>query len=170
MESDKHTDDIDPCFDMPFERRWWSIQRIVWIFLVLVLLGGLAGVFGHGPLSRTSAQAPESHLRVGYDWVARRETPALLHLHLDKAALASGQVRIRLNHALVDQLQLKQIVPTPLAAEPLADGVRFVFRTDPSEDSATLIFTENPTAPGIVEAEVAVEGAKPARFRQFIYP
>lgn len=111
-----------------------------------------------------------SLLHVRYDWLARQETPLFLQSRLDKAALASGQVRIRLNRALVDRMQLKQIVPAPLAAESLADGVRFTFRTDPAGDSAILVFTENPAAPGFVEAEVAVKGAKPVRFRQFIYP
>jgi hypothetical protein len=170
MEARTCTDDLDTSFDLPFERRWWRIQRVIWGILVLVLLGGVTGVFGHGPLSKTIVQSPGSHLRVDYDWLARRETPALLRLHLDKAAVQSGQVRIWLNHALIDQVQLKQIVPEPIEAEPTTDGARFTFRIDPTADSATLIFTESPTSAGFVEAEIAVEGAEPVRFRQLVYP
>jgi hypothetical protein len=170
VESDDRMDDLESGCDLPFEHYWWRIQRICWVILGLLLLGGVVGVFGHGPLSHTTVHPSGSQVHVRYDWLARRETPSFLQLRLDKAALVSGQVRIRLNRALVDRMQLKQIVPTPLTAEPLADGVRFTFRTDPSCDSAMLVFTENPASPGFVEAEVAVEGAKPVRFRQFVYP
>jgi hypothetical protein len=170
VETVSRTEDIEAGCDLPFEHCWWRIQSISWVILTLLLIGGVAGVFGHGPLSKTMVHPPGSQLQVGYDRLARRETPSLLELRLDKAALASGQVCIRLNRALVNQMQLKQIIPAPQAAEPLSDGARFVFQTDPTRDSAVIFFTENPTKPGIIEAEVAVEGAEPVRFRQFIYP
>lgn len=170
MQTVSRTDDIEAGCDPEFESRWWRVQRIVWVILVLILLAGVAGLFGHGPLSEATAHPPRSQLRVRYDRLARRETPSSLKLRLEKAALASGLVRIRLNRALLDHMQLKQIVPTPLESEPLADGARFVFRTDPSRESAVIIFIENPATPGFVEAEVCVEGAEPVRFRQFVFP
>ncbi|MHB1424548.1 MAG: hypothetical protein ACYC3I_15365 [Gemmataceae bacterium] len=170
MESESLTDNIEAGCDLAFERRWWRIQRIWWVILILLLTGGIAGVFGHGPLSKTTVHPPGSQLQVRYDRLARRGTPAFLELRLDTAALASGKVRIRLNRALFDQMQSQQIVPAPQLAEPLADGARFVFQTDPRCDSAVIYFTENPTKPGIIDAEVAVEGAEPVRFRQFVYP
>lgn len=170
VQSVNRIDDLESGCDLSFERRWWRIQRVGWVILSLLLVGGVAGVFGHGPLSKATVHPPGSGLQVRYDRLARRETPSLLELRLEKAALASGQVRIRLNRALVERMQLKQIVPPPLAAEPLADGARFVFPTDPTRDSAFIIFTENPATPGIVDGVVTVEGAKPVSFRQFIYP
>lgn len=170
METVNRTEDIEAGCDLSFERRWWRIQRICWVILSLLLLGGLAGVFGHGPLSKATVNLPGSEVQVHYDWLARRETPSLLELRLGKAALVSGQIRIRLNRALLDRMQLKQIVPAPLVTEPLADGARFIFQTDPTRDSAFILFTENPASPGVVEAVVAVDGAEPVHFRQFIYP
>ncbi|MGH7169787.1 MAG: hypothetical protein ACRELF_14600 [Gemmataceae bacterium] len=170
MESAARTDDFDAGCDLAFEQRWWRIQRIGWVILILLMIGGVAGVFGHGPLSKATVHPPGSQVQVRYDRLARRETPSSLELRLDKAALVSGQVRIRLNHALVNEMQLQQIVPTPTSAEPLADGARFLFQIDPTRDSAFIVFTESPTTPGILKGEVTVEGAEPVRFRQFIYP
>lgn len=170
LDTVSRTEEIEVGCDLDFERRWWRIQRIGWLVFVLLLIAGVLGFFGHGPLSKATVNPPGSALLVDYDRLARRETPCMLELHLEKAALASGEVRIHLNHALVDQTQIKQIVPAPLAAEPLADGVRYLFRIDPTCDSACIRFSENPTTPGYVDAEVTVEGARPVRFRQFIYP
>lgn len=170
MEPLSRTEDIETGCDPKFERHWWRIQRIVWVILVLMLLAGVVGFFGHGPLSEATIHPPGSQLQVHYDRLARRETPSLLKVRLEKEALADGTVRIHLNRALLDRMQLKDIVPAPLATEPLADGARFIFQTDPTRDSAVVLFTENPTKPGFVEAEVTVEGAEPVRFRQFVYP
>lgn len=170
MESVSRIDDLEAGCDLEFEQRWWRVQRIGWIVLIVLLIGGVAGVFGHGPLSKATVHPPGSQLQVRYDRLARRETPTVLELRLDKTALATGQVRIHLNRALVEQMQLKQIIPPPLIAEPLANGASFRFTIDPRRDSAVILFLENPAAPGIIDAEVAVEGAEPVRFRQFIYP
>jgi hypothetical protein len=170
VETVYRTEDIEAGCDLPFERRWWRLQRVSWVILSLLLFAGMAGLFGHGPLSKAMVHPPGSALEVRYDRLARRETPSLLELRLDKSALVSGRVQIRINRALVDKMQLKQIVPEPLLAEPLADGVRFIFQTNPSCDSAFVVFSENPAMLGIVEAEVTVEGAEPVHFRQFVYP
>lgn len=170
MEPLSRTEDIEAGCDPAFEQRWWRIQGIIWIILVLLLIAGVAGGFGHGPLSEATVHPPGSCLHVYYDRLARRETPSFLKLQLDKKALASGKIRIHLNRALLDRMQLKQIVPAPLAEVPLADGARFTFQTDPTSDAAILTFTENPSEPGFVDGEITIEGEAPVRFRQFVFP
>ena len=170
MEALSRTEDIEAGCDLAFEERWWRIQRFCWVILSLLLVGGVVGVFGNGPLSKSTIHPPGSEIQILYERLARRETPCNLELHLGRGALASGQVRIQLNRELVDRLQIKKITPEPIATEPLADGACFIFRTDPALDGATILFLESPTTPGIVEGEITVEGAKPAHFRQFVYP
>jgi hypothetical protein len=170
MDTVTRTDDIELGCDLTFERRWWRVQRIVWVILTLLILGGVVGIFGHGPLSEAMANPSGSGMQIYYDRLARRETPTQLQLRLEKAVIASGEVHIRLNRALLDCIQLKQIIPEPLATQPLADGARFIFRTDPTHDSALIVFLSSPTKPGFVESEVTVEGGEPVRFHQFVYP
>lgn len=170
METVSRTEDIETGSDLSFERRWWRIQRVCWVVLGLLLAGGVAGLFGHGPLSEATADAAGGGVHVRYQRVARRETPALLTVRLAGPALASGSIRLRLTRTPGDRMQLKQVIPAPLSTEPLADGVRFTFAADPTLDSAVVVFVESPTTPGVVEGEVAVEGTPPVRFRQFIYP
>lgn len=170
MESVNRVDDLELGCDLPFEHRWWRVQRICWGVLIVLLMSGVAGLFGNGPLSEATANSPDGELQVHYGRLIRRETPAILELRLQKQAIAGGQVRIRLNRALVSRLRIKTLVPLPLTTEPLTDGARFTFQTDPTVDSATVFFLEDPSTPGLVEGEVAVEGAEAVRFRQFVYP
>jgi hypothetical protein len=170
VETVSRTDDIEAGCNLSFERRWWRIQRICWLVMSVLLVGAVAGVFGNGPLSRATAHPAGGRVEVHYARLARRETPALLELRLDKQAIASGQVRIRLNRELVHRLRIKDIIPAPVSTEPLADGARFTFPTDPTSDPAVVVFVQDTSTPGIVEGEVTVEGADPVRFRQFVYP
>ncbi|HTU90761.1 MAG TPA: hypothetical protein VMF69_11850 [Gemmataceae bacterium] len=80
MQTLSRTEDIEAGCDPEFERRWWRIQRIIWGILVLLLLAGVAGVFGHGPLSEATIHPSGSQLQVRYDPLARRETPSILKL------------------------------------------------------------------------------------------
>jgi hypothetical protein len=164
------TDDIEVGCDPSFECRWWTIQRIGWGVMTLLLACGLAGVFGSGPLSKETIAPAGSHLQVRYERLARRETPTRLELLIQKPALLSGRVTVWLNRELLDNMQLQRIIPTPLMTEPLADGARFTFVVDPSMDATKVVFSQQPTTTGLYEGELAVEGAKPVRFRQFVYP
>lgn len=171
MEPVSRIEDIEAGCDPAFERGWWRVQRICWVVFSILLLAGVAGLFGNGPLSRATAEPPGAELHVRYERLARRETPTILELHLDRPALASGQVRIRLNRELVQRLRIKDIIPAPLSTQPLAGGARFTFSTDPTLDSATIVFIQDPTVPGIVDGEVAIEGAdQSVQVRQFVYP
>ena len=170
MQSVSRTEDIEAGCDLPFERKWWRVQRVSWLVLCLLLLGGIAGFFGNGLFSKTTAHSPGGEVQVRYAYLARRETPNNVELHLQKPVLGSGQVHVQLNGVLVDRLQLKSITPKPLAAEPLADGVRFTFPTDPQSDTATILLSESPTEPGFVEGVVTVDGAEPVRLPMFVYP
>jgi hypothetical protein len=170
VESVNRFDDIESGCDLPFERRWWRVQRICWFVLTVLLLGGLAGLLGNGPLSKATVGPPGSMVEIHYERLARRETPAILELHLHRQAVAPGQVRIRLNSEMVNRLRIKSIMPTPLATESLADGARFTFQTDPTDSSATVVFIQDPSHPGVIEGEVAVEGAEAVHLRQFVYP
>lgn len=170
METVSRTDEIEAGCDLAFERRWWSIQHVCWGVMFLLLVGGVTGLFGGGPLGKATTQPPGSDVQVHYEWLARRERPTILRLRLDKQAIASGRVQIRLNEEFVNRLRIKQIIPEPVGTEPLADGARYTFRTDPTLDSATVVFIQNPSSPGLVEGEVAVGDAAPVHIRQFVYP
>src|SRR6185312_17388207 len=51
--------------DMGFQRTSWVVERAGWIALTLLLLAALAGLFGHGWLSKDSIG--DGIMRVDYD-------------------------------------------------------------------------------------------------------
>src|SRR5690348_10507214 len=139
-------DELEAGSDMVFERRWWRFERVTWAAMLLLVLAGAAGVFGRGPLTRTTATAPDASLTVEHDRVARYRTPTVLDLRLalppDRPA---EPVRIHLSAALLGALRVDNVAPRPLSWSP--DGA-----------GGTLAFD---VAPGLREARVGI-GLQPS--------
>ena len=61
--------DLEVSQDLDHEKKFWLVQRIGWALLFLLWLAGVAGLFGSGPLSGSTASAPD--LRLEYDRFVR---------------------------------------------------------------------------------------------------
>ena len=73
--------------DLSFQRREWSIQRAGWLVMATIVIAGLIGLFGAGPLSSANAEA--GPLQLQYSRFERRHAPS----ELDRVAKPS---RVRL--------------------------------------------------------------------------
>ena len=84
MSSMQRVGDLEIEQDHDFQRRSWRLQRAGWIVLSLVLLAGLLGLFGSGPLAHATVGAPGCP-------VASRVRPVRPHrrpVHVDGPAAA----------------------------------------------------------------------------------
>ena len=71
----------------------WALQRIGWAVMALVVLVGLVGLFGTGPLSRATAGEEEAPLFVEeYERFARFMLPTTLRVRLDP--MGQGEARL----------------------------------------------------------------------------
>ena len=69
--------------DLPsFQRKEWRIQRIGWVAWALVLLAGMLGLIGSGPLSSTSSSATDESLTVRYDRFLHYHQPTTFEVTL----------------------------------------------------------------------------------------
>ena len=69
--------------DLNFQRKWWTFERIIWSFFVLILICDLLGVFGRGWLAKGKLSTPDHALTLDYERVERSATasknfPAIL--------------------------------------------------------------------------------------------
>lgn len=138
MQKLSRTGDVEVGSDLVFEQRWWGIQKTAWGTMVLLVLAGLAGVFGRGPLSKATAQAQGegAPLRIQYERFPRFKTPTALEVYVDQPAIASCQARVRLSGQMMNALRIQRVIPEPISTEPLPDGAIFTFQMSPSSDAA----------------------------------
>jgi hypothetical protein len=151
----------------PFHQRMWRVRHVGRIGMGLLVIAGLAGLLGVGPLSRAEVRGPDG-LRIEHARFARADAPQALKVHMPTAA--PGGHRLAVSRTILDRVRLESVVPAPLRTEVLADGVAFVFAAGPSAASAVATFHFTPRSMGLVEGGIGVPGLAPLTIRMLVYP
>lgn len=151
--------------DEAFHERVWRLRRAGWLAMVLLILVGLTGLLGVGPLSR-AAVSDASGLDVEHARFARAEAPESLRIRLP--AQADGY-RLAVSGAFLDRVRVESVVPAPVRTEALGDQVVYVFAGRPGADAvATVHFT--PHTIGLARAGLGVPGRAPLTIWMLVYP
>ena len=134
MSSVQRVGDLEIEQDHDFQRRSWRLQRAGWIVLVLVLLAGMLGLFGSGPLAHATVGAPGAPLRLEYDRFCRNEAPSTLTALLRPSTSRPGEAILHLDRGFTDHFQIERVQPTPDRTEAGPDHSVYAFRvTGPGE-------------------------------------
>lgn len=158
--------------DIAFQRRSWQVQRVAWGLMALMLLAGLLGVFGSGPLSHATAAVP-GLVRVEYQRFARYDTPDTLTIHLEPGATAGPQVRVGIDRQYLDHSKIDSVLPPPRRVH--AAGDRLVYEFDVAEPGRPLMiaFLLEPQQIGRLLGRVTLEreaAMDTVSFTQLVYP
>jgi len=164
-------DDLEIGQDPDFQRRQWAIQRVGWVAMGMVILAALAGLMGAGPLSRATAGGPDDDLRLMYLRFDHRHAPTEVRMEIAGDAIREGEVRVWVDQAFLDRIQLEQVIPEPeeVLAEP--DRKVYVFRagSNPNQPLA-VTFQLQQDAFGVHTNRVGLVDGPELTFWQVIYP
>jgi hypothetical protein len=150
--------------DLPFQRRFVAVQRAGWVLVALVLVAGLLGVFGTGPLAHATATAPSKAFSVDYDRFLR--TAQITQLHISIEASGDRTTRIALSHDYLNAVNLGGVSPQPDSQT--SRGNRTFLTYDGGAPSEVDISVA-PRLIGVHAATVWV-GDRHVSFHQVIYP
>jgi len=150
-------------FDERFEDRWWKTEKTAWVLMIVLLLAGVAGVFGRGPLVR--ARTESAGVAVEYDRILHYETPSRVTVTVP--ASESG-IRLFVNKALLDQFGSTGTRPQATASIPREDGAILVF--PPAANDGRIQLLTEPATIGAPTLAVGLEGHPPAAFRVAVLP
>jgi hypothetical protein len=161
--------DLEINQDLRFQRRMWALQRIGWAVMALVVLVGLLGLFGTGPLSSATAGQEEGPLFVEeYERFVRFRIPTTLQVRLDP--LGTGEARLWLDREYLEGVQLQTVTPEPDSVEAGPDGFTYVFKVNDPNRPTSVTFHLQPETIGRLEGRVVLDGGEPVDFEQFVYP
>jgi hypothetical protein len=169
--------------DPAFERRTHAVQRAGWWSMLIITLLACAGLFGHGPISRATAQSDdgsasarfERFVRAGAAQTWRCTLPCMGH-----------RVLAHVNRRYLEHMYEVEISPAPAEVRAAAAGdVIYVLACERQghgagqEHEMVIEFRGRPRGAGRVPCEVRVQ-ADPAdgisarevglAFNQFVYP
>lgn len=157
-------------FDREFIEKWLDRQKYVWYSLILFLAAAFTGLLGRGPLAKATISAGANQLRVTYERFPHYKTPAVIELHLPETAVNTRHALIRLQGAVANQAAFQQIIPQPVSADPLADGIIADIPITAESMGRRVLIVQQPSAVGGLESKIGLEGGPSLAFKQFVLP
>jgi hypothetical protein len=155
--------------DLAFHERACRIQRLSWAVMAALILAGLGGLFGRGPLSDAESRIDPAGLRVSYSRFARVDAPDVMRVRTPVPPGGESFV-LSLNRTYLDRVRVDTVTPPPAAVEVGDERVRYVFGTRAGETGASVTFHLTPQSIGLARARVGMPGAADVAIWQFVYP
>jgi hypothetical protein len=152
--------------DMRFQGMTWTLERVAWALLALVPLAALAGVFSHGPLSRQTAQVPNSGLSVEYERFQRITLQARFAIRMPPAE--GDEIRLRLSPVFQRTYDIQSMLPEPARSSAGADGLDLYFR--PAEGDLAVVIWATPRDFGRFNIRAETDPGEPVEISVLIYP
>ena len=157
--------DLDP--SERFESGWNRLQTGVEVMVGLIVLAGLAGLLGNGPLSPRVETFGSMPLQMTYQRVLRRTAPSQIEIRTT-APLPDDQLEVELPNALATDMDVVATSPRSAAMRAERDGIVYTFALGVSRQG-TITFTVKPRSAGLVRS-VVKSGAAEAMLRQVVLP
>jgi hypothetical protein len=160
--------DLEIDHDMDFQRKEWSVERWGWVFMALLAIAGLLGLFGQGPLSQTTVE--NGPVQIEYGRFERLLAPVQWNIQLNQEAVKNGEARVRVDESLLNQYDILHISPQPDREDLSPDYITFVFKSPQPGQKMSINFNLESTKPGKVSGQVGLENGPMLILNQFIYP
>lgn len=153
-----------------FQARTWKAQRVGWALFAGMLLAAGAGVFGAGPISRTSAGSPAAGLRVEYERLARRAVPTEIIVHLGGGDPAAESVSLVLGGEYPGAAELQSSLPPPSGGGTRPEGAVLRFDAGGGSGARQLVLYVKFNRAGAVRGTIGLAGGPTLTLNHWIYP
>ena len=151
------------------QRLEWFLQRVGWALWALVLVAGLAGLLGSGPLSSTESISADGTLAVSYDRYLHYHSPSSWKLTL-KPEEATGEFEVEIARSLLDAVEVQRVEPEPFKCELRDDSVVYSFHLSPGASTGHVVVHLEYDQFGTAAGFIRLGDSEPVRVEQFAYP
>lgn len=111
--------------NMHFQEVSWTLQRVGWIGLALIVVLALTGLFSHGHFSNVVARQEGFPLTVSHERFQRMS--ALHRFDLSMSPGSEDEIRLTFNKAFSDLYEIDSIQPQPLRSNANDGGLILTF-------------------------------------------
>ena len=177
--ADPVNDELEVGFDSQFETRWHRWELAGRVVLAVVVVAGLAGLFGSGPFSHRSATFASGGIsRIDFEPIARFGTPTQITFHLRPGsgasnALGNGQshcVDLTLSSAFIEPFGLQDTQPKPLLTTAVSGNVVLTVLAREDGKEPLVRVTGKPSKVGPLRLTAQFGHEKPVKITQFVLP
>ncbi len=154
--------------DLPFQRKWWRFEKIVWVVFTAIVILDLLGAFGRGYLAHNRIHTADGAMQLKYDRIARFDTPSNITVQLGPGAIHNGTVQLLVSQSVISQIGAQRISPQPHSSTVGADGVLYSFPATTAPAIVQIAFQSS--KPGLFHLRFQVPGSEALNARVFVMP
>ncbi len=125
---------------------------------------------GAGAARKKTVSAGPGQLTATFDRIPHYKTPAVIELQLPQSAFAKGNARVRLEGAVTRQAAFERIMPQPISADSLPDGIVAEIQASAASPGGRVLIFQQPSAIGPLRTRVTLQGGPSLEFTQFVLP
>ncbi len=163
--------DLEISQDLDFQRNSWTVERVGWVVMTLVVIAALLGLLGgDGPLATATAGDDIDPLQVHYRRFLRKHSPTQFQIDLQPGAVQGEEARIWIDREFLEGYEIRNIVPEPDSVEAGADRMIYVFTLDQASQPTTISFNVQAQQIGPAMGRVGLDGGQDVEFSQLVYP
>ena len=157
--------------NVEFQEREWTVQRVGWIGMGLIVIAAFIGLLGNsGALATNKIQAADGALEVKYNRIENHHGPGELTVKVAPEYAAGGEVRIWLDAEFAVRFGLDSVVPEPESVETEPDRMVFVFAAGDQSGPLTITFLHEHNGYWIEKGRVGIVDGPSVSFTQFVFP
>lgn len=159
--------DIDIGYNQSFEEAWGCFERYAWLVITILIVAGLLGLFGRGPLNQVTRPIGQTG-SVRYGRIVRFKTPTVIDFVLP---LKNGTATLRPDAQAIKMLGLRNVFPKPTKTLASPGAGCFVFTADPTETKTIFVqLSFQPSGVGSSRSTYFINEETPVRVEQFVIP
>ena len=164
----KINDELAVGSDLEFQRRWWRLERIVWILFGLFVLLDVLGCFGRGPVANAHQKTSDGAMSVKYERIERFSSPSILTVNFGQPAIHDEKVQLWVSDTLVKALGNQRVVPQPETSVLGQGGILYTFAA--TQTQASVEFALEPSGPGIYNLRMQVPNTEALNLKIYVVP
>lgn len=152
--------------EQQFHEREWTVQRVGWAVLVLLLLLAMAGAFGSGPLAARTISVGDSTIEI--DRFVRYNARSQWRIVPGATRSGAEQLRIALDAQFAESYEIASITPEPERMS--LSGSELVLEFDARNATGSIVFHVQPNDFGWREGAIRIGDSPPVAVNQLVYP
>ena len=153
--------------DPPFLKREILFERAGWVFMGLVVVAALLGLFGNGLLSEVVLKKDQFEMK--YQRFLHFGKLTTLDIEVVPQTSETGVVAIAFSHGYLHNFRMETIQPAPESSAH-GDQILFWFTATGASEPVKVQIRLEPQKIGMLEGKIFVNGEDGYVFRQFVYP
>lgn len=166
----KHIGELEIDQDLGFQKREWIVERVSWFVGLAILILGLLGLFGTGPISSATAGSSDDPISIEYQRFVRHGGEMSLTMTVSPDQVQEDQVEIWISATILDKINLQQFSQEPDEIRNEGDRTVFAFLTGDASGPVTITVTMRSQVFGRIAGDIGIVDGSQVSISQLSYP